>query len=101
MIGRSITTLRDQASTMGHEIAEQVELVTTFDSEVEQSQSRLKRAMGRMDELARRSDERCGGWCVWLLVVVSARAESRAEEAGVAHVRRACCYRHSSSSCSS
>ena len=71
MIGRSITTLRDQASTMGHEIAEQVELVTTFDTEVEQSQSRLKRAMGRMDELARRSDERCGGWCVWLLVVVS------------------------------
>ncbi|PWN98460.1 hypothetical protein FA09DRAFT_334097 [Tilletiopsis washingtonensis] len=62
MIGRSITTLRDQASTMGHEIAEQVELVTTFDTEVEQSQSRLKRAMGRMDELARRSDERCGGW---------------------------------------
>ncbi|CEH14555.1 SNARE protein TLG1/Syntaxin 6 [Ceraceosorus bombacis] len=69
LIGRSLTSLRTQASAFGTEIAEQVELVGALDSEVDTSQSRLKRAMGRLDEIARRSDDRCGGWCVWLLVV--------------------------------
>ncbi|PWN18261.1 hypothetical protein BCV69DRAFT_80086 [Microstroma glucosiphilum] len=68
-IGRTLTSLKSQASTMGNEITEQVELIGALDSEVDSTQGRLGRAMGKMDELVRRGDDRLGGWCVWLLVV--------------------------------
>lgn len=70
-IGRTLTSLKSQASTMGNEITEQVELIGALDSEVDSTQGRLGRAMGKMDELVRRGDDRLGGWCVWLLIVVS------------------------------
>lgn len=70
-IGRTLTSLKSQASNMGNEIGEQVDLVKALDTEVESSQTKLGRAMGRLDELVRRGDDRMGGWCVWLLIVVS------------------------------
>ncbi|CAO1626294.1 unnamed protein product [Parajaminaea phylloscopi] len=68
-IGVTLTSLQRQAATMGTEILEQTELIGTLDSEVADSQSRLGRAMGKMDEMVRRGDERLGGWCVWILIV--------------------------------
>ena len=72
LIGSTLTSLKRQAGNLGQEIGEQVELIGALDGEVDTSQSKLSRAMGRMDELVRRSDDRLGGWCVWLLVLVSA-----------------------------
>jgi len=71
LIGSTLNSLKRQAGTLGQEIGEQVELIGALDTEVDTSQSKLSRAMGRMDELVRRSDDRMGGWCVWLLVLVS------------------------------
>jgi t-SNARE syntaxin family protein len=71
LIGSTLNNLKRQASNLGQEIGEQVELLGALDTEVDTSQSKLARAMGRMDELVRRSDDRMGGWCVWLLVLVS------------------------------
>ncbi|UZJ53837.1 hypothetical protein CBS101457_003157 [Exobasidium rhododendri] len=71
LIGSTLNNLKRQAGTLGQEIGEQVELIGALDTEVDTSQSKLTRAMGRMDELVRRSDDRMGGWCVWLLVIVS------------------------------
>ncbi len=73
-IGSTLVSLRDQASTMGQEIGEQLELVGALDGEVDSTQNRLSRAMGKMDELVRRGDDRLGGWCVWILIVVGACA---------------------------
>lgn len=70
-IGSTINSLKNQAGLLGNEISEQVELITTFDQEVDQSQSRLGRARKRMDEMIKLGEERTGGWCVWLLVLVS------------------------------
>lgn len=71
LIGNTLTSLKRQAGTLGQEIGEQMELITALDTEVDTSQSKLTRAMGRMDELVRRSDDRMGGWCVWILILVS------------------------------
>lgn len=46
-------------------------MLGALDSEVDQSQSKLRRAMGRMDEMVRRGEERAGGWCITILIVVS------------------------------
>jgi len=70
LIGNAITSLRRQAGTLGQEIGEQVEMIGALDSEVDHSQSKLNRALGKMDELVRRSDDRMGGWCVWLLIIL-------------------------------
>lgn len=70
-IGTTINSLKNQAGMLGNEISEQVELINTFDSEVDESQSRLGRARKRMDDLIRLGEERTGGWCVWLLILVS------------------------------
>lgn len=70
-IGSTLTNLRSQASVMGHEIGEQLELVGNLDTEVDSTQNRLSGAMKKMDEIVRRGDERLGGWCVWILIVVS------------------------------
>ncbi|KAK0557510.1 hypothetical protein OC846_000498 [Tilletia horrida] len=70
LLGRTLSTLRDQASHLGQEINEQVELLGALDEEVDQSQSRLKRAMDRMEQLIKLGDDRLGGWCVWILIVV-------------------------------
>ncbi|KDN37531.1 hypothetical protein K437DRAFT_229151 [Tilletiaria anomala UBC 951] len=69
-IGSTLTNLRSQASAMGQEVGEQLELVGALDTEVDSTQNRLQRAMDRMDDLLQRSDERLGGWCVWILIVV-------------------------------
>lgn len=71
LIGNTLTSLKRQAGNLGQEIGEQVELIGTLDNEVDTAQSKLGRAVGRMDELVRRSDDRMGGWCVWILVLVS------------------------------
>jgi t-SNARE syntaxin family protein len=71
LIGNTLFSLKKQAGTLGQEIGEQVELIGALDTEVDSSQSKLARAVGRMDDLVRRSDDRMGGWCVWLLVGVS------------------------------
>ncbi|KAK0528331.1 hypothetical protein OC842_004577 [Tilletia horrida] len=71
LLGRTLSTLKDQASHLGQEINEQVELLGALDEEVDQSQSRLKRAMDRMEVLIKLGDDRLGGWCVWILIVVS------------------------------
>lgn len=68
-IGATLTSLQRQATTMSTEILEQTELIGTLDSEVDSSQGRLQRAMGKMDEIVRRGDDRLGGWCVWILIV--------------------------------
>ncbi|CAD6930952.1 unnamed protein product [Tilletia controversa] len=70
LLGRTLSTLKDQASHLGQEINEHVELLGALDEEVDVSQSRLKRAMDRMETLVRLGDGRLGGWCVWILVVV-------------------------------
>ncbi|KAK0535106.1 hypothetical protein OC835_002484, partial [Tilletia horrida] len=70
LLGRTLSTLKDQASHLGQEINEQVELLGALDEEVDQSQSRLKRAMDRMEVLIKLGDDRLGGWCVWILIVV-------------------------------
>ncbi|GAC76445.1 sodium/hydrogen exchanger protein [Moesziomyces antarcticus T-34] len=69
-IGTTLNSLRNQAGMMGQEIGEQIEIIDAFDGEVEQSQGRLGKAMRKMDEVVRISDERLGGWCVWILIVV-------------------------------
>lgn len=69
-IGSTLSSLRNQAGMMGQEIGEQIEIIDAFDSEVDQSQGRLGKAMSKMDEVVRISDERLGGWCVWILVVI-------------------------------
>lgn len=71
LIGNTLTSLKRQAGTFGQEIGEQVELIGALDTEVDSSQSKLGRAMGKMDEMVRRGDERLGGWCVWILILVS------------------------------
>lgn len=68
-IGTTLSSIQRQAVHMGSEIVEQTELIGALDGEVEASQTRLGRAMGKIDEMVRRGDERLGGWCVWLLVV--------------------------------
>ncbi|PWN30949.1 hypothetical protein BDZ90DRAFT_29546 [Jaminaea rosea] len=68
-IGTTLSSIQRQATHMGSEIVEQTELIGALDSEVESSQTRLGRAMGKMDEMVRRGDDRLGGWCVWLLVI--------------------------------
>ncbi|KAE8212380.1 hypothetical protein CF327_g3985 [Tilletia walkeri] len=70
LLGRTLSTLKDQASHLGQEINEHVELLGALDEEVDQSQSRLKRAMDRMENLIQLGDDRLGGWCVWILIVV-------------------------------
>ncbi|EST07466.1 Target SNARE coiled-coil domain protein [Kalmanozyma brasiliensis GHG001] len=69
-IGSTLSSLRNQAGMMGQEIGEQIEIIDAFDTEVESSQGRLSKAMTKMDEVIRISDERLGGWCVWILIVV-------------------------------
>lgn len=69
-IGTTLNSLRNQAGMMGQEIGEQIEIIDAFDGEVEQSQGRLGKAMRKMDEVVRISDERLGGWCVWILIAV-------------------------------
>ncbi len=69
-IGTTLSSLRNQAGLMGQEIGEQIEIIDAFDSEVETSQGRLSKAMTKMDEVIRISDERLGGWCVWILIVI-------------------------------
>jgi t-SNARE syntaxin family protein len=71
LIGNTLFGLKKQAGILGQEIGEQVELIGALDTEVDTSQSKLARAVGRMDDLVRRSDDRMGGWCVWLLIGVS------------------------------
>jgi syntaxin 6 len=71
LIGNAMHSLRRQAGTLGQEIGEQVDLIGALDSEVDASQNKLTRALGKMDELARRADDRMGGWCVWILIMVS------------------------------
>lgn len=70
-IGRTLSSLQSQASTMGQELSEQNELIHTFDREVEQSHTRLGKAMDKMNDLTRTADGWTGGWTVWILVVVS------------------------------
>ena len=70
-IGSTLVNLQNQAGMMGQEIGEQIELIGALDNEVDRSQGRLSRAMRQMDEVVRISDERLGGWCVWILIVVS------------------------------
>lgn len=55
---------------MGQEIGEQIEIIDAFDGEVEQSQGRLSKAMLKMDTVVRIGDEKLGGWCVWILIMV-------------------------------
>ncbi|SPC66712.1 related to syntaxin family member TLG1 [Ustilago sp. UG-2017b] len=69
-IGTTLNSLRNQAGMMGQEIGEQIDIIDAFDTEVDQSQGRLSKAMRKMDEVVRISDERLGGWCVWILIVV-------------------------------
>ncbi|KAN0061638.1 hypothetical protein ACQY0O_006564 [Thecaphora frezii] len=69
-IGATLLNLRSQAGTMGQEIGEQVELIGALDNDVDRTQSRLSKAMRSMDEVVRISDERLGGWCVWILILV-------------------------------
>lgn len=69
-IGTTLSSLRNQAGMMGQEIGDQIEIIDAFDTEVDQSQGRLSKAMRKMDEVVRISDERLGGWCVWILIVV-------------------------------
>ncbi|SPO22950.1 related to syntaxin family member TLG1 [Ustilago trichophora] len=69
-IGTTLSSLRNQAGMMGQEIGEQIEIIDAFDSEVDQSQGKLSKAMRKMDEVVRISDERLGGWCVWILIVI-------------------------------
>lgn len=73
-IGRTLNTLKSQASTMGNELSEQNELIQTFDQEVEQSSTRLGKAMDKMNDFTRQADGWTGGWTVWILIVVSAGA---------------------------
>ncbi|PWZ00789.1 hypothetical protein BCV70DRAFT_237118 [Testicularia cyperi] len=65
-IGSTLSSLRSQAGMMGQEIGEQIEIIDAFDTEVDQSQGRLSKAMRKMDEVVRISDERLGG-CLDLL----------------------------------
>lgn len=69
-IGTTLSSLQRQAGLMGQEIGEQIEIIDAFDTEVDQSQGRLGKAMRKMDEVVRISDERLGGWCVWILIVI-------------------------------
>ncbi|PWN47583.1 hypothetical protein IE53DRAFT_243384 [Violaceomyces palustris] len=70
-MGSTLNTISQQAGMMGQEIGEQIDLLGALDSEVDRSQSRLKRAMNKMDDMVTRGDQRLGGWCVWILILVS------------------------------
>lgn len=69
-IGSSLSTLRSQALLIGHEADEHVDMLRGLDADVEATQTRLQRAMTRMDHFVARTDARLGGWCVWILVAV-------------------------------
>lgn len=69
-IGSTLVNLRSQAGLMGQEIGEQIEIIDAFDGEVDQSQGRLSKAMRKMDAVVRISDEKLGGWCVWILIMI-------------------------------
>ncbi|SYW81173.1 uncharacterized protein UHO2_07081 [Ustilago hordei] len=60
-IGTTLNSLRNQAVMMGQEIGEQIEIIDAFDTEVDHGQGRLSKAMRKMDEVVRISDERLGG----------------------------------------
>ncbi|EDP45514.1 hypothetical protein MGL_0503 [Malassezia globosa CBS 7966] len=69
-IGTSLSTLRSQAHLIGQETDEQVLMLGELDADVDQTQTRLQRAMTRMDQFVARTDAKLGGWCVWILIVV-------------------------------
>lgn len=70
LLGGTLSSLQRQAGYFGEELATQSELFDTFDMEIDQTQSKLQRAMKRMDTFIRQADGRLGGWCVWVLIFV-------------------------------
>lgn len=70
LLGTTLNSLQRQAGHFGEELGTQAELFETFDVELDQTQSKLQRAMGKMDTFIRHTDGRLGGWCVWILILV-------------------------------
>lgn len=69
-IGISLHTLREQAHLIGREADEHVIMLGELDTDVDHTHNRLRGAMQRMDTLVARTDQRLGGWCVWILIAV-------------------------------
>ncbi|KAJ1604016.1 hypothetical protein NDA14_004625 [Ustilago hordei] len=70
-IGTTLNSLRNQAVMMGQEIGEQIEIIDAFDTEVDHGQGRLSKAMRKMDEVVRISDERLGGHVLQLFFLLT------------------------------
>lgn len=69
-IGTSLHTLREQAQLIGQEAGEHVIMLGELDTEVDHTQTRLQGAIKRMDHFVARTDQRLGGWSVWILITV-------------------------------
>lgn len=69
-IGTSLYTLREQAHLIGQEANEHVLMLGDLDTDVDYAHTRLQGAIQRMDNLLARTDQRLGGWSVWILIAV-------------------------------
>ncbi|KAF8870659.1 snare protein TLG1/Syntaxin [Infundibulicybe gibba] len=69
-IAGTLGTLAQQASLMGREIGEQVELLDDLEQGVDRTDTKLSDAMRRMRRFLRQSEERGSGWCIVILIIV-------------------------------
>lgn len=57
-VGRTISTLRNQASLMGHEVMDQMGMLGDLESGIDNSQSRLDRANKKLNRFIQQNKSR-------------------------------------------
>ncbi|KAJ3358788.1 Syntaxin-6 [Allomyces javanicus] len=66
----TVSTLKEVAITMGDEIDDQVGLLHVMEEETDQTSSKLKGAMRRMEGILRANNDTKATWCIVVLSVV-------------------------------
>lgn len=68
----TVSSLREQANTMGRELEDQAGYIDDFDIQMDRSGDRLRRGMARVDHVLRHNRECLSSCCIVLLVIVLA-----------------------------
>ncbi|KAL7413481.1 t-SNARE [Mrakia frigida] len=70
LISGTLSTLHGQASLMGREVGDQNVMLEDLSGHVDSTEGRLNKAMKKMGDFMRKSEEKGSGWCILLLIVL-------------------------------
>ncbi|KAH8113940.1 syntaxin 6, N-terminal-domain-containing protein [Phellopilus nigrolimitatus] len=66
----TVSTLTEQAGLMGQEIGEHIELLGNIESNVDKTETKLRKSLRRIQRFARETEDTKSGWCIGILIAI-------------------------------